>query len=209
MQWLSLLVDIVFPPRSTEICVRTMDDTMPDITPRVFEEAQLEIICLLPYKDPNIHALIVEAKYHRNQRAWDILGGVFGDYIREYLGEHRYFETHPPVCVPIPLSRKRRSERGYNQTEEIVRRAFQDNADMVVDTKLLARTRDTRAQTKLSAKEREENLRDAFLVTRPLDPRATYVLVDDVYTTGATIRSAAKALKAAGAREVSAITLAH
>ncbi|MEO8451062.1 MAG: phosphoribosyltransferase family protein, partial [Gemmatimonadota bacterium] len=76
-----------------------------------------------------------------------------------------------------------------------------------VNRALLSRRRDTRTQTALTPEEREANLRGAFQATRWVPRRV--VLVDDVFTTGSTLVSAAQALRAAGVQEVAAITFAR
>ena len=112
-------------------------------------------------------------------------------------------------CVlPMPLSPARLAERGYNQALLLAR----ELAPGKTDATLLLRTRDTPHQLKLSRRQRLHNLRGAFA----LEPqRATLVagkrilLVDDVMTTGASLHSAAGALRAGGAAGVSALVLAR
>jgi ComF family protein len=106
--------------------------------------------------------------------------------------------------LPVPLSRERLRERGYNQSWELARRlaralALEARADA------LFRVRDTGHQLGLHRTERATNLQGAFVVT----PRhaawvrgARIALVDDVLTTGATARAATRTLRAAGASEV-------
>lgn len=115
---------------------------------------------------------------------------------------------HPPdLILPIPLHPRRRRQRGYNQSELLARplgRAM--NIDL--DTTSLQRTRHTAPQVGLGSEERHENVHNAFLADAGVCGRHI-VLVDDVLTTGATMRSAAEALLAAGAATVSAYCLAR
>ena len=110
------------------------------------------------------------------------------------------------VLVPLPLGAARRRERGYNQSESLAR-ALARILGAPVRTDLLWRTRETRRQTGLAPEAREANVRDAFRARHP--GRCQPVLVDDVFTTGATLMSAASALLEAGARSVSAVTFAR
>ncbi|MCX7964219.1 MAG: ComF family protein [Candidatus Sumerlaea chitinivorans] len=106
------------------------------------------------------------------------------------------------AVVPVPLHRTRRRERGFNQSELLARpiaKAFR----VPLAVSALRRVRNTPSQTKLSKRERAENIREAFSVP---DPPAVqdkvFLLVDDVYTTGATLNECARVLRAGGARDV-------
>jgi ComF family protein len=111
--------------------------------------------------------------------------------------------------VPVPLHRRRRRERGFNQAEVIAREVGR-LAEIRVERRALRKIRLTAAQTSLEPGERRVNVRGAYGVALPERIRDKVVLlVDDVYTTGATIRECASELRKAGAREVRAITLAQ
>ena len=112
------------------------------------------------------------------------------------------------VClIPIPLGARRLAERGYNQSERLAA-ALAGRVGGVVRADLLRRTRDTRTQTALTPEARQANLAGAFVALGP-PPPARAVLVDDVFTTGATLGAAAAALHAAGAERVEAVTFAR
>src|SRR5262249_5673377 len=108
--------------------------------------------------------------------------------------------------VPIPLGASRERSRGYNQSAKLAA-SLGKRRGLAVRLDRLIRTRDTGTQTLLTPEEREANLRGAFTARAPVPPRV--VLVDDVFTTGATLVAAARALIAAGAKEVSAVTFAR
>lgn len=80
---------------------------------------------------------------------------------------------------------------------------------LAIRTDILTRTRDTLPQTTLGGRGRRRNISGTFQVTRELDPEAPYVLLDDVTTTGATLLETVRALRAAGARSVTALALAY
>jgi ComF family protein len=113
----------------------------------------------------------------------------------------------PPVLVPIPLHRGRLLRRGYDQSA-LLTRALARTTGLPLEAGLLRRTRATRRQVGLTEAERTENLHGAFAVTGP-PPDLPVLLVDDVFTTGATARAASGALRAAGARTVYVLTLAR
>ncbi len=113
------------------------------------------------------------------------------------------------ALVPVPLAASRARERGYNQSERLAR-ALARRWRLAVWDDVVARTRETRTQTRLTPEERASNVHGAFQVTARNVLRGTHVvLVDDVVTTGATLTSSARALLAAGARSVGAITVAR
>ena len=112
------------------------------------------------------------------------------------------------VLVPIPLGSKRLKARGYNQSEWLAR-ALAARWDVPVATHLLTRARETRTQTALTPAARLANVAGAFRAVGNSalhTPHSALVLVDDVFTTGATLAAAAQALAAAGATTVTAVT---
>jgi ComF family protein len=110
--------------------------------------------------------------------------------------------------LPIPLSTQRLAERGYNQSWLLARRLSPHKAD----AQLLLRTRDTPSQRTLPRAERLANLVGAFAV-EPLRAAQLHgkkvVLIDDVMTSGASLHTAARVLRQAGAAQVSALVLAR
>lgn len=113
-----------------------------------------------------------------------------------------------PIAVPVPLSRRRRESRGYNQCD-LIFQDFMKNLGKTYDAELLVRLRDTKVQSTLDREERRKNIRDAFHINRGRRIEGQCILLlDDVYTTGATMEEAARELKRAGAAAVMGLTLA-
>ena len=111
------------------------------------------------------------------------------------------------ALIPIPLARKRLRERGYNQSD-VLARALARQWRIPVLRELLVRTRETPTQTALTPETRLANVAGAFAVAkRPTS--AVLIVVDDVFTTGATLAEAARALEQAGAKTVYGITFAR
>lgn len=201
------VLDILFAPsRDRKIVHNMQEDTLAQlINVRTIPFSDPYIIALLPFHIRSVKALIHEAKYHNNRKALLLLGGVLREYAVELTMEESFGEV---VAIPIPLAPKRKRERGYNQVEEIMRYGIGDTG-MALMHNCLMRTRETASQTTLSKNERLRNMRDAFLVTEALDPRKTYLLCDDVCTTGATLRAGIDALKKAGAKNIIPLAIAY
>ncbi len=112
------------------------------------------------------------------------------------------------ALVPVPVHAVRRRERGYNQAE-IIASGLAASTTVPVWPKALSRRRATRSQTRLSKGERGRNLDGAFSAAPGLVRGKRLLLIDDVYTTGATTEACAASLLAAGAAEVAVFALAR
>jgi len=109
------------------------------------------------------------------------------------------------VLVPIPLGASRQVRRGYNQSE-ILAAALGAVWGLTNRPELLVRTRDTPTQTALTPAARLANVAGAFAARRASGPPARVALIDDVFTTGATLAEAARALAGAGFEGITAVT---
>lgn len=110
------------------------------------------------------------------------------------------------VIVPIPLHRKKRKLRGYNQAE-IIARQLGEIMGITVDCGSVVRNRYTRPQKELNDKERKKNLKQAFSVTDKWRDYKRVLLIDDIYTTGSTIDTVAEELKKNGVQKVWFLTI--
>jgi ComF family protein len=119
--------------------------------------------------------------------------------------------TPQSVLVPIPLHSSKLRKRGYNQAQKLAEGLFQKFEIPVVDC--LARVKNTKTQIGLTKDERQENIKDAFAIKKEFLEKIKnfeqVFLVDDVATSGATLRESAKVLKRAGVKYVWGVTLAH
>jgi ComF family protein len=113
------------------------------------------------------------------------------------------------VIIPVPLHKKRRLERGFNQSELLANQVSR-RLNIVCQPNILHRMRYTAAQAKLEKHERESNLRGAFAVTASLkNSPKNVILIDDVATTLSTLTECATVLKQAGCQEVWGLVIAR
>jgi ComF family protein len=126
----------------------------------------------------------------------------------DHFGEH-FPDTAFDAIIPVPLHRKRLMQREFNQAA-VFARGLARHLDVPVLERRLVRVRWTRPQVELSGDERRRNVKDAFTVTDATSIAGQSVLlIDDVFTTGATLGEAARTLKAAGATQVDVFALAR
>jgi len=156
----------------------------------------------VPYDYP-WSALITQFKFH-GQAGW---AQAFATLMRSAPWIEPALEESD-IALPVPLSRERLAERGFNQALELAKRL----APQRTDASLLLRIRHTPAQSALDLKSRVANVKGAFALD-PLRPDAVrgkkVVLIDDVMTSGASIHAAARVLRDAGAAKVAAVVFAR
>lgn len=107
-------------------------------------------------------------------------------------------KTYPDVLIPTPISQKSLKARGYNQAELIAKHLGRE-LNIPVESDWLRKIKDTPQQSSSGKQQREENLRNAIICTKPLSPSIKIGLVDDVITTGSTLNTCAQAMRKAGA----------
>lgn len=152
------------------------------------------------FEDP-IQGALHRLKYRRDIGMGEAIANQMSIFIRQ-------LNWPVDMVIPIPLGKSRQKERGYNQVAMI---AMPLSIQIGLDygPMALVRARETRSQVGLSARERQENVRDAFLANAKKVTGRNILLMDDVSTTGATLSSAAEALYASGAGDVFAVTVAR
>lgn len=111
------------------------------------------------------------------------------------------------ALIPVPIHKSRLQVRGYNQALCLARQ-IGSALDIPVCEKLLIRARSTVPQKELDEQERQINLKNAFKIQQNSVKLESAIMIDDIYTTGSTIDSCARALKAAGVKRVYFIALA-
>src|SRR5215218_3967949 len=149
-----------------------------------------------PLKYDGVGKKIVHALKYRGYKR--VVGRLAAPLMLQVLDNTRF-----DAVVPVPLHRSRLRKRGFNQAELLARVVAEQMKATVSDT--LEVVRSTRDQVELSAAQRRANVAGAYSATKPL--RGKILLVDDVFTTGATMSACAASLVQAGAKEVHALSL--
>lgn len=156
------------------------------------------VFSLMRYSNPACRNAIRAMKY----RSLHTVAEILGRHLASYLYEMRSLMGNDVYVVPVPLSKKRMRRRGYNQAEKLSSTIAEIHGWRHANA--LIKIRDTKSQTECATpKERQKNVKGSFSVAPDFSPEAkTILLVDDVYTSGATIDECARVLKDAGAKKL-------
>ncbi len=206
------LISLVLPKkaRSARTEARTVDDFL--MTPEKHELLGASITTLFSYKDSSIDDLLRALKYEHSDHAAQLCADMLAEFLREEITTLRLFSKRPILLVPVPLHKKRKAERGFNQIQKILEllpSSFRDGTYARLEPSALERTRETVQQAKLSRSDRLSNVAGAFSVSKEsIVADAHCILIDDVVTTGATIVNASTPLRKAGA-EVTLLAFAR
>ncbi len=223
--WWTRIVDFI-APRSCVICGRRLSPTERSLcsvcvlhlyrttfqfTPEDNEMAQLfwgllpvERTAALIYYEPRSEtaALIYKLKYGHRPDIGEDLGRIMAEEMKP-----AGFLDGIDILLPIPLSKKRYWQRGYNQSEMLAR-GMSEVTGLPVITKAVRRTNFRQSQTSLTRKERQENVEGTFVLRHPeLLENKHVLLIDDICTTGATLLACSEAIRSVKGIHISILTL--
>ncbi len=159
---------------------------------------------VLSYSDKKVKALIHGLKYHYQTSLSGPLGTILTDGFNLHYSKSKY-----DAIVPVPLHKQRLREREFNQSTLLCKHLI-DYTGIPLREDLIYRTRKTPPQSNLDPIRRRSNLIGAFdaLSASSLE-NLSFLVVDDVYTTGSTVNEISAVLKKYGARRVDVLTLAR
>jgi len=194
-------------PANTYLC-DTCADTLPfNTTPITYKDPKVKqyfhrAFAAFEYQVPIVN-MILRFKYNAE--------GIVANALSPFMAAAYLHHCPAPddaVLVPVPLSKKRERHREYNQALLLAKELSQ-LLNLPVSNGALVRTKATEAQKQMTVSERTANLKDAFTVARVEDILGKKViLVDDVFTSGATANECARVLRQAGARSVDVLVIA-
>ena len=209
------ILDFLFPRPAPVISIQNMSaDELVRKIPRAKEIDDEEGKALFDYRNELARQAIWEIKYRKNEKILGSFCKIFYEYMLDEIADKALFSDFKnPILVPIPSSKSRLKERGYNQceliAEELARIDEGKNFALCLDA--LEKIKDLPSQTSLKNRnERLSNLKGCFRAANSDKISGdNIILIDDVITTGATMSEAKKTLLRAGARQVLCFALAH
>ncbi|MFH1454959.1 MAG: phosphoribosyltransferase family protein [bacterium] len=202
-------------PRDIEI---VQIENMPEANilndvPQANEMGNGKYKALFQYKNKLSKKAIWAIKYNKNQKIIEKFSNLLYEFVLENITEEMVFSNfNNPLLIPIPMHKNNLRERGYNQSELIVKEILKidESKNFNMSLTALIKIKETPHQSALKNKnERLKNLKNCFCANTELIKNRNIILIDDVITTGTTMSEASKALRNAGAKKVIGFALAH
>ena len=203
-----MLIAFLFPPRTESgfFIHWKLNDFRERLQKGLFSE---NWVALFSYQDENVRKLIRSFKYEKINSIGEYVAELLSEEILNLYVDDVFSPTKQILLIPIPLSRKRLKERGFNQVGWITQKVAQKlDTSFVYRGDILIKTKETKKQSTLARSQRLYNPKGAFDVAKNIKG-AHIILIDDVITTGATIHEARKVLKRAGANKIEIFCIAH
>lgn len=218
-QLIEAILDFIYPPYCIicrfrldsgsklicENCWKNLPRVQNTLNGSNYQDKNSYISCFLSVWEYNdaVQKVIHEMKYFRKKSLARLMGVEMANLVlenEEYSGAD--------LIIPVPLHKTKLRERGFNQSI-ILSQIISLRTKIPYVTKILKRIRYTKPQSKLSAVEREKNVQGAFKVFKSQSLKGKVViLIDDVLTTGSTLRACADTLKDAGVTKILVLTAA-
>lgn len=204
IKFLSQLLDLIYKRRcyfcgsskeNTIMCSRCIEKIELLPTKILKHIDSIPVFCAMVYQK-EIQKLIRGIKYHNQKELPFFQAKLMYDYWRKLSVSDEKF-----VIVPVPLFEKREKKRKYNQMM-LVAQEFSKLTGYKINSEIIKRIKDTKPQYKLSKKEREENLKEAFLCNPECYKGEKLLLIDDILTTGSTMSEMIKTLQSSGINDL-------
>lgn len=216
MDFLKTIIDFIFPEKCLNchkgnllICEKCLNQL--DLNEKELDDF---VYTIFDYRNPIMKKIVWNLKYKNKKQLSFTIANYLYPKILEELSELKVLENfNAPLLIPIPLSSKRHRQRGYNQSMLIAKELekLDKKENFVLGKNILFKIKETEHQAHIKNKQdRLKNLINTFQVkNKELLKNRNIILIDDVVTTGATLREAKKVLKQNGAKKIIAFTIAH
>ncbi len=209
------ILDILFPPLCVSCSKYLHSDHLGPICELCFEGITLkpylspaEVISIGSYEDETLRKLIHTFKYEKIRSIDKTIGALIKKYLKQ---EPFLLNAENSIIVPIPLHPKKERKRGFNQAE-VIAQILGKQLKIEVRTDIVKRIKNTDPQISLkNSKERAVNIKDAFKLLKNAETKIqnkNIIVVDDVYTSGATIKEASRILKKLNPKKITAFVIA-
>lgn len=209
---LEKILDLIYPP----VCGMCGEICKSGICEKCDENLKQRIkFSKIKYNNKEFNELVYFCKYEGDLRE-KILSYKFNNkaYLYKFFSEiiiknekeYSFFEKYD-IIIPVPIHRKRKLTRGYNQTELIARNIAKKHKELKY-MNVLYKQKHTIPQSSLNKKQREENVKNSYQIRDISLANKNVILFDDIYTTGATANECSRLLRQAGAKSVAVLTIA-
>ncbi|NLC87452.1 MAG: ComF family protein [Clostridiaceae bacterium] len=160
-------------------------------------------IYFFQYKD-NIRKLILDYKF--NDKSY--LYKIFSEIITKNKKTYRILKKYD-IITPVPIHRKRKKQRGYNQSYLIAKEISININTLILENKILKKTKNNIEQSSLKKEQRAQNVKNVYVLEKSEKIKnKNIVLFDDIYTTGNTVNEISRILKENGANKILILTIA-
>ena len=223
---LSVIIEAIFPvPKAEQWIFDAQKDDIFKILPRAYKSPTAESFSIFSYKDEKVWRMIWSIKYKKSKQASALAGFALHRFIKTFTQvvptTTKSSVINPNIIVvPMPVSRQRRRERGFNQCElltaEIAKLELEtgENNKIKIVNNLLVRTRHTSRQTLKDKSHRLKNAQELFsvnegVIDQNLFKDTTFIIIDDVVTTGSTMKEAILTMRKVGFANTWGLSVAH
>lgn len=194
-------VQYVLPPRCFK-CGKRLQEEEAEYCKDCQETEHEFIMGRALYEYHSIKEALFRFKYHGRREYVEVFAAELSFYLGDFIRR-----VKPDGLIPVPIHIRRKRQRGYNQAGELAK-ALGKEMGIPVYENLVVRKINTRPLKALSPTQRQNSLKKAFILGENVVKLSTVIIIDDIYTTGATIDAVAKVLLALGPMKIYFITLA-
>ena len=162
-----------------------------------------KFIYIFEYKNI-IRKLIIDYKF--NDKAY--LYKLFSDFVIKNKKIYGILKSYD-IIIPVPIHKKRKRERGYNQSELIAKEISFNIDNLMYENKAIIKVKNNKRQSTLNKNERIQNIKNVYkVIDKERIKNKNIIVFDDIYTTGNTVKEISRILKENGANKVLVLTLA-